>query len=80
MSQPHARTNDPLAALSPREREVLGLVAAGLNNQEIAQQLGLAEKSVKHHMSSILKKLQVRGRVDAALLALKHGLGPAGRA
>jgi two-component system, NarL family, nitrate/nitrite response regulator NarL len=58
---------------------VLGLVAGGLNNAEIAQELGLAEKSVKHHMSSILKKLQVRGRVEAALLALKNGLGPAGR-
>jgi DNA-binding NarL/FixJ family response regulator len=80
MSQPHARTNDPLAALSPREREVLGLVAAGLNNQEIAQQLGLAEKSVKHHMSSILKKLHVRGRVEAALLAARAGLGRHGRA
>ena len=66
---------DPLAGLSPRERQVLDLVAGGLNNQEIARELGLAEKSVKHHISSILKKLQVRGRVEAALLALKAGLG-----
>jgi DNA-binding NarL/FixJ family response regulator len=73
MSQPQAI--DPLSVLSPREREVLGLVAGGLNNQEIARELGLAEKSVKHHMSSILKKLRVRGRVEAALLALKAGLG-----
>jgi two-component system, NarL family, nitrate/nitrite response regulator NarL len=76
MSQPRAA--DPLSVLSPREREVLGLVAGGLNNHEIAMRLGLAEKSVKHHMSSILKKLQVRGRVEAALLALKNGLGPDG--
>ena len=62
--------------LSRREREVLALVAGGLNNQEIARELGLAEKSVKHHMSSILKKLQVRGRVEAALLAVRAGLGP----
>jgi DNA-binding NarL/FixJ family response regulator len=74
MTQPQAL--NPLAVLSPREREVLARVAGGHNNQEIARELGLAEKSVKHHMSSILKKLQVRGRVDAALLALKHGLGP----
>jgi two-component system, NarL family, nitrate/nitrite response regulator NarL len=78
LSQPQAA--DPLAGLSPREREVLGLVAGGLNNAEIAQQLGLAEKSIKHHMSSILKKLQVRGRVEAALLALKNGLGPGDKA
>jgi DNA-binding NarL/FixJ family response regulator len=70
------RRDDPLAGLSPREREVLGLVAGGLNNQEIADELGLAEKSVKHHVSNILKKLHVRGRVEAALLAVKAGLGP----
>jgi two-component system, NarL family, nitrate/nitrite response regulator NarL len=74
LSQPASM--NPLSVLSPREREVLALVAGGLNNQEIAHELGLAEKSVKHHMSSILKKLQVRGRVEAALLAVKSGLGP----
>jgi two-component system, NarL family, nitrate/nitrite response regulator NarL len=73
MSQPPP-PGDRLRLLSPREREVLALVAAGLNNQEIGDRLGLAEKSVKHHMSSILKKLQVRGRVEAALLAVRSGL------
>jgi DNA-binding NarL/FixJ family response regulator len=65
---------DPLADLSPRERQVLELVATGLSNQEIGVKLGLAEKTVKHYMTNILTKLQVRSRVEAALLAHRAGL------
>jgi DNA-binding NarL/FixJ family response regulator len=66
---------DPLEALGPREREVLELVANGLSNQEIGLRMGLAERTVKHYMTNVLKKLQVRSRVEAALLAARGGLG-----
>jgi DNA-binding NarL/FixJ family response regulator len=55
--------------LSEREHQILELVANGLTNKEIADQLFLSEKTVKHYMTSILEKLQVRNRVEAALLA-----------
>lgn len=76
MSRP--RASDPLAELSGRERQVLELVANGLSNQEIGQKLGLAEKTIKHYMTNILTKLQVRSRVEAALLAARVGLGQPG--
>ena len=69
------RPASPLDELTAREREVLELVATGLGNQEIGLRLGLAEKTVKHYMTNILAKLQVRSRVEAALLAHKAGLG-----
>lgn len=65
---------DPLADLSAREREVLECVAAGMSNQEIGVQLSLAEKTIKHYMTNVLAKLQVRSRVEAALLAQKARL------
>ncbi len=58
-----------LAALTERERTILGLVGRGLTNQEIAQRLELAEKTVKHHLGKVMQKLGVRNRVEAALLA-----------
>jgi two-component system nitrate/nitrite response regulator NarL len=76
MSKP--RPSDPLAELSTRERQVLELVASGLSNQEIGLKLGLAEKTIKHYMTNILTKLQVRSRVEAALMAAKVGLGQPG--
>ena len=76
MSKP--RSSDPLAELSSRERQVLELVANGLSNQEIGLKLGLAEKTIKHYMTNILTKLQVRSRVEAALLAARVGLGQPG--
>ena len=72
MSQP--RQKDPLAELTTREREVLELLATGLSNQEIAGRLSLAEKTIKHYMTNILAKLQVRSRVEAALLAQRAGI------
>ncbi len=69
---PSARQpSNPLDELSEREHEILELVAAGKSNKEIGYQLHLTEKTVKHHMTNILQKLQVRNRVEAALLALK---------
>jgi two-component system, NarL family, nitrate/nitrite response regulator NarL len=72
------RPSDPLAELSARERQVLELVGNGLSNQEIGLKLGLAEKTIKHYMTNILTKLQVRSRVEAALLAARAGLGQPG--
>lgn len=65
----------PLDELTDREHQILEQVAAGLSNREIAQQLFLSEKTVKHYMTNILQKLQVRNRVEAALLAQSGGLG-----
>lgn len=76
MSRPRST---PLDELTPREREVLELVGEGMSNQEIADRLGLAEKTIKHHMTNILGKLQVRSRVEAALLAYREGVSAAER-
>jgi len=58
--------------LSIREREVLSLVAEGLQNKDIAKKLYLSEKTVKNHVSNILKKLNVSDRTKAALYAVKN--------
>lgn len=63
------RQADTLERLTPRETEVLNLLRRGLTNREIGLQLHLAEKTIKHHMSVILQKLQVRSRTEAVLLA-----------
>jgi DNA-binding NarL/FixJ family response regulator len=73
MSRPKSA---PIDELSNREREVLELVAEGLSNQEIGDRLHLAEKTIKHYMTSILGKLRVRSRVEAALLAYREGMAP----
>lgn len=58
--------------LTEREQTILELVAQGLTNKEIANRLYLSEKTVKHYMTNILQKLQVRNRVEAALLAARE--------
>lgn len=63
---------DPLADLSRREEDILRLVAQGKSNREVGEELDLQEKTVKHYMTSILQKLQVRNRVEAALLMREH--------
>jgi DNA-binding NarL/FixJ family response regulator len=62
------------ADLTPRELEVLALVARGLDNAEIAQALYLSQHTVKNHVSSILIKLQVENRIQAAVRAVRGGL------
>lgn len=64
----------PEDALSPREREVLRLLGRGLSNKDIAAELGMAEKTARAHVSSILQKLGFAGRTQAALYARDHGL------
>ena len=62
-------THDPLSELTAREEQILKGVARGLSNKEIGRELNLQEKTVKHYMTNILQKLQVRNRVEAALIA-----------
>lgn len=64
-----------LGSLTPREAEILRLVAKGQSNREVGEALDLQEKTVKHYMTSILQKLQVRNRVEAAMLARKGAKG-----
>ena len=63
---------DPLEPLSPREREVLALIARGHSNRQIAQDLAIGEQTVKTHVRSILAKLGLQDRVQAAVFALRH--------
>ncbi|UCD43541.1 MAG: response regulator transcription factor [Chloroflexota bacterium] len=73
ISQPptQTRTDDPL---TEREVEVLKLIARGMSNQEIAEQLVISETTVRTHVSRILSKLHLASRTQAALYALKEGL------
>ncbi len=66
------KSSDPLSGLTPRETEILGLVAQGLTNREIGERLSLAEKTIRHYMTNVLGKLHVRSRLEAALLAVRR--------
>lgn len=73
---PHRQSEalDRSAELTEREREVLRLIANGLNNRAMARQLAISEKTVKTHVSNILSKLNLADRTQAAIYALKAGL------
>jgi DNA-binding NarL/FixJ family response regulator len=71
---PHQQ-NDPFPQLTPREREVLDLLASGLSNSAIASRLGLSSKTVNNNTSSIFTKLAVVGRTEAIIRARDAGLG-----
>jgi two-component system nitrate/nitrite response regulator NarL len=64
-----------LDALSPREEDILRGIARGQGNKEIARSLGIAETTVKIHVQHVLRKLDVSSRVQAAVMAVEHGLG-----
>ncbi len=70
-----AAPRPPETDLTERELEVLRLIAQGLNNHEIAQKLTISEKTVKTHVSNILSKLHCEDRTQAAVYAMKKGLG-----
>ncbi len=71
---PNTQAEQLIEPLSEREREILGLIATGASNKEIANQLYIAEGTVKNHVTHILGKLEVRDRTQAALKAKELGL------
>lgn len=76
-AQPH--TPAELSSLTPREREVLGLLARGLSNSEIAASIYVSEGTAKTHVARILTKLSLRDRVHAVVFAYEHRLVGPGR-
>jgi len=70
-----SRPSAPAEQLSAREREVLGLVAKGLPNKLIARELGITEKTVKAHLTTVFQRIGVSDRVGAALWARERGIG-----
>ena len=75
MAIPFARVVDG-RELTPREMEILCHLAEGQSNKVIARELGISNGTVKLHVRAILRKLQVRSRVEAAVLAVEEGIGP----
>jgi DNA-binding NarL/FixJ family response regulator len=75
---PAAPTNPALEALTPRELEVLRLIASGLTNDEIAQELYLTGGTVKTHVNHIFTKLDLRNRAAAVIFAFDHGIARPG--
>ena len=73
-THPKKEVENPIDSLTGREKEILEGIAKGLSNKEIGDKLFLSEKTVKHYITIILQKLQVRNRVEAALLAQKREL------
>jgi DNA-binding NarL/FixJ family response regulator len=71
LSQPLQKTGRPLTA---REKEVMAYIAEGMSNIEISEKLGISEKTVKNHVSSILRKLNLMDRTQVAVYALKNNL------
>jgi DNA-binding NarL/FixJ family response regulator len=67
-------TSEPPAGLTPREIEVLGLVATGMTNTQVAETLFLSPRTVQRHLNSIYHKIGVSSRTAATRFALEHGL------
>jgi DNA-binding NarL/FixJ family response regulator len=72
----HLLRDEKLARLSPQEERILGLIAEGFTNREIGDQLRLAEKTVKNYVSTILSKLEVARRAEAAAYLARHSTTP----
>lgn len=65
--------DSPFSTLTPRETEILGLLAEGQSNKAIARNLGISDGTVKLHVKAILRKLNVHSRVEAAVMAVERG-------
>jgi two-component system, NarL family, response regulator DevR len=76
----HLLRDEKLARLSPQEERILGLVADGFTNKEIGDKLRLAEKTVKNYVSTILSKLEVARRAEAAAYLARHSTTPGSNA
>ncbi|HYA36891.1 MAG TPA: response regulator [Candidatus Methylomirabilis sp.] len=74
-NEPPRRSVAPLSELTPREMEILSHVAEGQSNKMIARALNITDGTVKLHVKAILRKLGVHSRVEAAVIAVEHGLG-----
>jgi two-component system, NarL family, nitrate/nitrite response regulator NarL len=72
VSLTQGKAPDPLQELTAREREILALIGNGFTNRQIGEKIFLSEQTIKHYVTNILQKLQVRSRVEAALLANRH--------
>jgi DNA-binding NarL/FixJ family response regulator len=72
--RPSGAVHEPLARLTPREREVFVLLARGRSNQEISAELFLGETTVKTHVARVLTKLGLRDRIQAVVFAYEHGV------
>lgn len=73
--EPVSESDNRFAELTPREMEILCHLAEGQSNKEIARQLSISNGTVKLHVRAILRKLRVRSRVEAAVLAVEKGIG-----
>jgi DNA-binding NarL/FixJ family response regulator len=65
---------EPVGQLTPRELEVLRLMATGMENSEIARELVISTRTARNHVASILEKLQMHNRIQAAVYAVRHGM------
>jgi len=73
-NQPKEEKEDPFAILTPREFEILTLLAEGQSNKVIARNLGISDGTVKLHVKAILRKLNISSRITAAVMAVEHGV------
>lgn len=74
MGKDVAAPEDDKEKLSPREKDIIALLAKGVSNKEMANTLNVAESTIKIHVQNILKKLHLTSRVQAAVYAVEHGL------
>jgi DNA-binding NarL/FixJ family response regulator len=77
--RPQGRTTPDPLELTPRERELVSLVAEGLRNEEVGRRLGITEKTVRNHLTAVFQKLGVSGRLELVVYAYAHGLASARR-
>ena len=76
LSTSHPTASRTYFGLTPREREIVGVIVDGCSNTQIATRFGITEKTVKHHLTNIFDKVGVGNRLELALFAVHHGLAP----